>query len=152
FSGSGKLETVKAVPITEFGGYKLYLGVGANVTGSVKAFALDELTAGIPLELHKPAGTCVVKAELTGKYKHAERKFDGTGKADVLKSITIAEGVGSKGYSFYLEPGTGVEVNVKGNNLEQVTGSLVVLVSDAPGRAAAFLKATAKATYKGGNP
>ncbi|MBL8788674.1 MAG: DUF4157 domain-containing protein, partial [Deltaproteobacteria bacterium] len=150
FSGTGKLETIKAVKVTDFGGYSLYLGNGANITGSVKAFALDELTANIPLELHKPAGTKVVQASLTGKYKHAERKFDGNGNATVVKQITIAEGVGAKGYSFYLMPSTGVNAEVKANALKKVDGTLVVLVSDAPGAAAGFLRATARATYEGG--
>ncbi len=151
FSGDGKLETIAPVKIIAFAGYTLYLGVGANITGSVKHFALHELTANIPLELHKPAGVCVVQASLEGKYKHAEKDFEGTGKAEVLKQITIAEGVGSKGYSFYLEPSSGVTVDVKANSLKEVTGTLVVLVSDAPGPAAGFLKATAKATYRGGD-
>ncbi len=149
-TGSGKFATTKAVQVTEFQGYKLFLGVGANVTGSVKAFALDELTAGIPLELHKTAGTPLVKAELTGRYTHADKKFDGTGTAEVVKRMTIAEGVGSKGYSFYLEPSTGVTANIKANALDQIKGTLVVIVSDSPSPDTAFLKATATATYTGG--
>lgn len=150
FSGTGILETVKAVQITEFGGYQLFLGVGANITGSVKAFALDELTASIPLSLRK-GGADIVKAKLDGLYKHAERKFDGTGSAEVVKQVTIAEGVGSKGYSFYLMPSTGVSAEVKANALKKVEGKLVVHISDRPGEAATFLKATAQATYEAGD-
>ena len=149
FSGTGKLETIKAVQVTEFGGYQLFLGVGANITGSVKAFALDELTAGIPLSLRKAGGE-VVKAKLEGRYKHAERKFDGTGTADVVKQITIAEGVGAKGYSFYLMPSSGVSAEIKGNALKKVEGKLVVHISDTRGEAGTFLKASAQATYEGG--
>ncbi|HRE89129.1 MAG TPA: hypothetical protein PK095_08310 [Myxococcota bacterium] len=150
FSGTGLLETVKAVQVTEFGGYQLFLGAGAGITGSVKAFALDELTASIPLSLRK-GGAEIVKAKLDGLYKHAERKFDGTGSAEVVKQITIAEGVGAKGYSFYLMPSTGVSAEVKANALKKVEGKLVVHISDAPGVGATFLKATAQATYEAGD-
>ncbi|MFO0749884.1 MAG: DUF4157 domain-containing protein [Myxococcota bacterium] len=153
FSGTGTLETVKAIEITEFKGYKLFLGKGAGITGKVTAFALDELTANIPLELQK-ASKVVVKAGLNGTYKHADKKFDGTGNAEVLETITIAENVtaGQKSYSFYLEKGgTGISATITANDLKQLTGTLIVTVSDG-GESGKFLKATATATYSAGDP
>ncbi len=150
FSGSGSITTIAPLEVTDFAGYTLFLGVGASITGTITAFELDELTANIPLEMHKD-GTKTIEATLNGNYKHSELNFSGEGSVTVVKQITIAEGVGSKGYSFYLEPSSGVSGSVANNAVEQITGNLVVLVADSPSADAAFLKATAQATYHGGD-
>jgi len=147
FSGSGSFEIVTPVLVTEFQGWSLYLDAGAGITGSIAAMQLEKLTANIPLSLQKPAGTPVVKAVLAGEYLHGPKVFNGTGTAEVVQSITVAEGVGSSGYSFYVEPGTGASATIAENSLTQLTGTLVVTVADAPSAEAKFLKATAQATY-----
>lgn len=91
FAAKGTLETITPVEVAQFKGYALYIGAGAGVSGEVKAFALREFTAKIPLELHKPAGTKVVLATLEGKYTHADQKFTGTGKAEFFDTITVAD-------------------------------------------------------------
>jgi len=149
FSGRGTFETTNAVKVASFGGYDLKIGVGANVGAKVTAFALDELSANIPLELCK-GDVKYVAATLNGLYKHANTDFSGEGRASVVKQITIAENVGSKGYSFYLNPKSEVHAVVQANALQEVGGMLEVVVGDAPGQDALFLKATAQATYHGG--
>ncbi len=150
FSGTGSITTVRPYDVTTFAGFNLKLGTGANITGKVTAFKLDELSANIPLELHK-GGVKVVEATLNGLYKHETRNFTGEGRATVVKQITIAQNVGSKHYSFYLEPTSGVSANVANNALTQVTGRLVVLVADGASPDQGFLKATAQGTYRGGD-
>ena len=149
FSGRGTFETTNAVKVASFGGYDLKIGVGANVGAKVTAFALDELSSNIPLELCK-GDVKYVAATLNGLYKHANTDFSGEGRASVVKQITIAENVGSKGYSFYLNPTSEVHAVVQANALQEVGGLLEVVVGDAPGQDALFLKATAQATYHGG--
>lgn len=147
FTANGSLETVAPAQIIEHEGWVLYLDTGANIAGSVKAFELEKLTANIPLSVHKPAGTEVIKATLAGEYVHATPSFTGKGSAQVVKSITVAENVGDKGYSFYVEPGTEANAKFTNNTLDELGGTLVVTVGDAPGDAGKFLKATAQATY-----
>jgi len=146
FSGSGTFETVAPIKLVEYEGWELYLDAGADIAGSVKEFQLEKLTSNIPLSVYKGADH-IVRAKLSGEYIHAGPTFNGTGEAEIVTELTIAENVGAKNYSFYLEPGTGASVKVTANNLDEISGQLIVTVSDSPSKEGKFLKATAEATY-----
>ncbi|MCA9514867.1 MAG: DUF4157 domain-containing protein, partial [Myxococcales bacterium] len=150
FDASGSITTVREQEIVTVSGWTLFLGEGAAITGSVKHFALDELTANIPLVLKKNA-EAYVNVSLTGSYKHADKNFTGNGQADVVKAIPVSEAAGPDGYSFYVEVGTTAHGNVTNNELTELSGTVIASVADAPSEDGKFLLATGSLTYTSAN-
>ncbi len=142
---TGEARAVRPIDLgVRYEGYQLWLNEGAGAQISVQDMQLHSLSANIPLLIKTPEALDLIDIQLQGTYTHADQMFSGSGSATLLRQFLVADNVGAQGYSFYLEPGTGLTATVEQNVLTQATGTLNVGIHDAQGE---FLRASGDATY-----
>ena len=139
---TGSIDITREKDLGAVGGdYTLFLEPGGGAQIDVAANELQTLSAQIPIRIDDLEGP-LASVALDGTYTHASRSFTGTGTTEILRQVTVAEGVGE--YSFYLLPGTGASAAVANNVLQEVTGDVRGSVHDGEGE---FLHLEAGVTY-----
>ena len=143
FSIVGKVTVEKEKQLAEGGeaGWSLTLMPEAtNATATIEKDVFKGINGTIVTMVRK-AGADFSKVQLTGSWTEADG-FTGKGAAELLTEIDVAT-VGD--YNVLVDKGTGAEIEVKKNDIEQIGGKVPMRLDE---KGAQFIKGKVEGSYK----
>ncbi|MBU0606480.1 MAG: hypothetical protein KKI08_01285, partial [Armatimonadetes bacterium] len=141
FSGTGEAEVLCEKQLAEAMSIKLFLDKGSGATVTVENNDLKKVSGTINVRLDDNDGT-FAKIELEGGFDATAGTFSGRGSVEVTRDKSLGT-VGN--YEFFLTPGSGANIVVTDNKIEEVGGTINFKLMD--GQAEPLIRGEATGKY-----